>query len=272
MILTRLGNKRRMANKLYGLFPQHKIRIITFFGAGGDYFGMPKPKHCIANDLDSNVFNLFQVVSNQKEQLIEAFIKMPIHNDLFKYWKKNIEVEPVKKAIRFLFLSNFSYMGKMDTLAFKSRDETKDVFIKGIERTFETIKNVKFNNCDFRKFLNDISFVDIDYGKPSGERKSTFIYNDPPYLGTTDTYYDSEKWCNKDVCDLMDINISLNCKFAISEFDNDFVIQEAKRRNLNIINIGERQNMKNRRTEILITNYNLKQELTLFSNELNKHT
>jgi DNA adenine methylase len=41
----------------------------------------------------------------------------------------------------------------------------------------------------------------------------------------------------------------------MSEFDHPFILEQAKQRNLNVITIGERQNLKNRRTEILITNY-----------------
>jgi len=52
------------------------------------------------------------------------------------------------------------------------------------------------------------------------------------------------------------------CKFAMSEFDNEFILNQAKERNLNIIFIGERHNLKNKRTEILITNY--QKERTLF--------
>ncbi len=50
----------------------------------------------------------------------------------------------------------------------------------------------------------------------------------------------------------------------MSEFDNEFILNQAKERNLNVIIIGERQNLKNRRTEILVTNY--KKEPTLFDN------
>jgi DNA adenine methylase len=45
------------------------------------------------------------------------------------------------------------------------------------------------------------------------------------------------------------------CKWAMSEFDHPFILEQAKQRNLNVIIIGERQNLKNRRTEILVTNY-----------------
>jgi len=40
-----------------------------------------------------------------------------------------------------------------------------------------------------------------------------------------------------------------------SEFDHPFILEQARQRGLNIHVIGERQNMKNRRVEILVTNY-----------------
>ena len=46
----------------------------------------------------------------------------------------------------------------------------------------------------------------------------------------------------------------------MSEFDNEFILDQAKARGLNIIYIGERQNLKNRRTEVLITNYENRQQ------------
>ena len=46
----------------------------------------------------------------------------------------------------------------------------------------------------------------------------------------------------------------------MSEFDHPFILEQAKQRNLNVIIIGERQNLKNRRTEILVTNYSNSQQ------------
>ena len=104
MILRRLGNKKRIAHKIIAHFPQHKIYISPFFGAGGLFFQKPKSPYNIVNDLDSDVFNLFQVVMNQKEELEKAFYMMPIHSDLLNYWKENEETEPIKKALRFFVL------------------------------------------------------------------------------------------------------------------------------------------------------------------------
>ena len=84
-------------------------------------------------------------------------------------------------------------------------------------------------------------------------KEKTFIYADPPYLYTDNNYYNS--FTEQDSIDLYDSLQKTGCKWAMSEFDNEFILTQAKKRGLNIIYIGERKNINNRRTEILITNY-----------------
>ena len=257
-ILRRLGNKKKLAKKIQAYFPKHKIYIEPFFGAGGMFFNKPKAQYNIVNDLDSDVFNLFQVVMNQKEELEKAFYMMPIHSDLLEYWKTNQETDPIKKALRFLFLSNLTYLGKQDTLRYKLRDKSKKLFYDNIQSSFTKLEGVVFNNCDFRVFFKNLSFTDVDFGKKSNERKNTLIYCDPPYLSTTNTY--SDGFTQQDSLDLFDTLKQTKCKWAMSEFDHPFILQQAKQRGLNIIEIGERRSLKNRRTEILVTNYSNAQQ------------
>ena len=261
MILRRLGNKKKIAKKLQAYFPEHKIYIEPFFGAGGMFFNKPKAKYNIVNDLDSDVFNLFQVVMNQKEELEQAFYLMPIHSDLLEYWKKNKETDPIKKALRFLLMSNFTYMGEGSTIvlgASCSSQGKKINFNKEIDLCYKMLFNVQLSNKNFNKFFNSI-MLDDRSGK--GETNQTFIYSDPPYLGTKNNYSNSFK--ETDSSELFDSLQNTGCKFAYSEFDHPFILQQAKERNLNVHIIGERQNLKNRRVEILVTNYKLNQ-LTLF--------
>ena len=251
MILRRLGNKKKIAKEIQKYFPEHKIYIEPFFGAGGMFFNKPKAKYNIVNDLDSDVFNLFQVVMNQKEELEKAFYLMPIHSDLLEYWKQNKETDPIKKALRFLFLSNFTYMGKMDCLRIGARaGSNKNLFFENIKETLSLLFEVQFLNKDFRKFLTSIRWDDRG---TKGETNQTFIYSDPPYLQTDNNYSNSFK--ESDSFELFEALEKTGCKFAYSEFNNPFIIQQAKERNLNVHIIGERQNLKNRRTEILVTNY-----------------
>jgi DNA adenine methylase len=246
-ILRRLGNKSKIAKKIQEYFPPHKIYIEPFFGAGGMFFNKPKAKYNIVNDLDSDVFNLFQVVMNRKEELEKAFYMMPIHSDLLEYWKKNEETEPIKKALRFLFISNLTFFGYGATIQ-GGNGNTKESFYKNIDTTFKMLESIKFFNTNaidfiFKKVAYDDFNDIIDF----------FIYADPPYISTEDNY--SNSFTKEDSIDLFNCLQKTGCKFAMSEFNNPFILDQAKERNLNVITIGERQNLKNRRVEILITNY-----------------
>jgi DNA adenine methylase len=253
MILVRLGNKSKIAMEIQKYFPEHKIYIEPFFGAGGMYFNKPKSKYNILNDLDSEVFNLFQCVSNNKDELKRQFEEMPIHQDLWNYWKQNKETDPIKKAVRFMFYSNYGYMGKPQTLAF-GVNGFKNEFDKLLNKTNEYLFNTQFSNLCFREFFKVLGRIKEE------DIPQTMIYCDPPYLGTDDNYSHSFK--EQDASDLFDCLIETGCKFGYSEFDHPFILEQAKQRNLNVIVIGERQNLKNRRTEILVTNY--KKPLSLF--------
>lgn len=248
MILTRFGNKRRLAKDLYKHFPKHRMRIELFFGGGGAYFYMPQPKYAILNDLDDDVTNLYLVLLNHKDELKRQIELLPISQSLFNYWKVNRETDPMKKAIRFLLLSNFSYMGKGCILRL-GLDNAKKTLLKNIEPTFESLSNAKITNLDFRKVLKKISF-----SKGLNDKDEAFVYLDPVYLDTEHSYRVPD-WTEKDTIDCLDIMISCGIKCAMSEFSHPFVIKEAEARGLNIISIKERANIKNRKVEILITNY-----------------
>lgn len=243
LILRRLGNKKRIAKEIQSYFPDHKIYIEPFFGAGGMFFSKPKAKYNIVNDLDSDVFNLFQVVMNRKDELEKAFYMMPIHSDLLDYWKNNEETDPIMRAIRFLFLSNITIMGTGSGMRYGT-ENPKNVLYDNLDKTFELINDVQFSNRCFRKFFNILRDKNFD---------QSFIYCDPPYLGTNDNY--SNSFTESDSLDLFNCLEKTGCKWAMSEFDHPFILDQAKQRKLNVHIIGERQNLKNRRAEILITNY-----------------
>lgn len=252
MILRRLGNKSKIAADIQRHFPHHKIYMEPFFGAGGMFFNKPKAKYNFLNDLDSDVVNLFNVVNRNYDEFVRVFETMPIHQGLMDYWKDNKESDKIMQAIRFIFLSNFTFYGRGNTLRVASNN-SKDILLKNLDEVNKFIFDVHFANTDFRKFLKMYSFK-------NGEAQEAFIYCDPPYLETGDNY--SHSFTETDSNDLFNCLIETGCRFAMSEFNHPFILEQAKQRNLNVITIGERLNLKNRRTEILITNY--KNNPTLF--------
>lgn len=253
MILRRIGNKSLISKDLISYFPEHNIYIEPFFGAGGIFFNKPKVKYNIFNDLDSDVFNLFMVVINHKSELEDLFYKMPIHSDLLNYWRKNKEIDPIKKALRFLFLSNFTLFGKQDTIQ-GGTGNTKENFYNVIDKTYRMINDVKFFNTDFEVFLNK----KIAFGE-SAPINDCFIYADPPYIDTVETYSDQKnKWSSSNFIRLIDSLEKTKCRYAISELYNDWVVKYSKNRGLNIIEIREKRMLTRKTTslEILIINYN----------------
>ncbi|CAM4176598.1 MULTISPECIES: hypothetical protein [Flavobacterium] len=249
MILTRLGNKRKMKEHLYSYFPEHKMRIELFFGAGGSYFYLPEPKYSILNDLDDDVTNLYHVIKTDRKEFEKEILMMPITQNLIKYWKNNQESDPIKKALRFILLSNFTYLGKGDTLRL-GLDNTKRVLIKNIEPTFLKLQNTKITNDDFRNVIPKISF-----SKKLLTKKQSFVYLDPVYLDT-EHYYKVPKWTETDTLDCFKImqNSGINC--AMSEFDNEMILDFASDFKMKVNYLKNRTNIRNRRNEILITNYN----------------
>ena len=144
--------KKKIAEEIQKHFPKHTTYIEPFFGAGGMFFNKPKAKYNVVNDLDNDVFNLFQVLNDDYKELESAFYMMPVHSELLNYWKDNLETEPIKKALRFLFLSNLTFLGGGEQMRTRG-DNSKQLVLDKMKPTFDFLFGVNFSNSDFRKFL-----------------------------------------------------------------------------------------------------------------------
>jgi len=249
MILTRPGNKTKLAAKLESYFPVgYECYVEPFCGALGMYCHKKyKAKHNLLNDLDRDVWNLWDCMDKRAEELKDAWETVPFCEDLFNHWVKNKETDPIKAACRFIFLSNCSYLGKSDLILTQCFGNDIDRFPLAHKKTMEFIKGVKFYNKDAAKFVSSLV---LTYKDPA----RIFIYNDPPYLGTGDNY-STGKWDESALNRLYDALGEHPWKWALSEFSGGFAEAEAKKRGFWVHEIGERKNILNRRTEILITNY-----------------
>lgn len=246
MILTRLGSKRSLASKIQLYFPPHITYLEPFFGAGGMFFYKPKARHNFLNDIDSDVFNLFQVVMRKKDKLIEVLKQTPQSSDLFNYWVKNQESDDILKAVRFLILSNSSHMGLGHVMSLGSSNTIYEILNK-LEETQQLLFGSKFTNYDFRVF-----FKNIQFRHPEREIKESFVYCDPPYLGTLGYQTDFDE---KDSADLFEVLMDTGMNFAVSEYNHPFVLEQARKHHLTVNHVVNRISITKRKSEILITNY-----------------
>jgi DNA adenine methylase len=234
-------------------FHNHDTYIELFFGAGGLYFNKPKAEYNILNDISDNVINFWLVMQNdsQREILFDKIINTPYSQSIYKYFKKNKYEDNIMKALRFLYLTDYGIYGTEGSIKIDYKENCRQNLINKINKfNLDLIDKCTFVNMDFRDVIKSISIDD---------KSKCFIYADPPYLENSGRAYKMFK--KNDFIDLLEMLNNSKIKYAISEFDNPFILDTCK--DLNIITIGERLNVKNYRTEILITNYEV-DVLTLF--------
>lgn len=248
-MLRRLGCKKKLMPKLLDLFPARVGTFIDLFmGTGAVTFAMQERADFIfSNDSDAEVFNLFMVAKDRREELLDALAMMPVHNALFQYWRHAQEADPVWRAVRFLLLSNFGHLGGGETLRCRAGHD-RETLRRNIENLQDTLDKITFLCCDFREVLSRVGFCHPDREKPKA-----FIYADPPYLGTDHNY--ATGFTEQDAADLFRILTESGMRFAVSEFDHPIILHLADVYRLKVTVIGRRQTLKNRQTEILITNY-----------------
>lgn len=255
MILSRLGNKKKLASALIKHFPTHLVRIELFVGAGSSFFYTNVVQNAILNDLDNDVYNLYMVVKNQKNELIEAIKSLVIHQTLVDYWRVNHENDNLYKAVRFLLLSNFTLYSKARNLRF-GYSNPREMILKNISEMSHRLKNVVLMCEDFRNVIPKISFSTEGFSK-----NDAFVYLDPCYLDTKYNYK-VPKWSKSDTIDCFKLMKNCKIKCALSEFKSQVIMDLALSYGFNVILLKERRNIHNRKTEVLITNYN--KELLLF--------
>jgi DNA adenine methylase len=243
MLLRLQGNKQYIAKEIQRFFAPHDVYVEPFFGAGGMFFNKNRVPFNVVNDIDGDVFNLYQIVSTRKDELIDEMRLAPMHSDLLEHWKKNKETDPLKKALRFLFMNNYTLYSAGNTMRTKP-GFSKSTCLKEIDRTFHLLQDVHFFNKDFRVFIKSLA--------PSYAHRG-LIYADPPYIGS-DSY--NNNFTEQDSRDLFDALQASGYKWVMSEFDTPFILEEAQKRKLNVESVAKnRTNLKNKRSEILILNY-----------------
>jgi DNA adenine methylase len=250
MILSRMGNKKGIADKIIALFPPHKIWVEPFFGAGGMFFSKPLSKWSIVNDNDSEVFNFWMVCRDRRDEFRHALLEAPLSEELLDYWRANKETDPIMRAVRFIFLSNFTFRRTGVTFQFGPVNY-KQLVLDRLDATSERLRYVQFANRDFKDFFaKQVGKSDVD---------KMFIYCDPPYLETTDTYETS--FVYEDTKELFRLCIESGARFAISEFNHPKVLELATDNGLYINTIGERANLGKPSVEVLITSYQAQMSL-----------
>ena len=178
-IIPWLGGKRRLADRLLPMFPQHECYVEVFCGGAALYFlrQIPAPVEVI-NDINGDLVNLYRVVQHHMEEFVRQFKWAISSRQLFK-WQQETKPETltdIQRAARFYYLQHHAFGGKVNGQNYGTATTAPMINLCRIEESLSAahlrlngtnVENLSWQEC-MRRY----------------DRGHTFFYLDPPYWQT----------------------------------------------------------------------------------------
>ena len=239
-----------------------------FIGGGAVLFEL-QPKKAVINDVNGELINLYNVIKDDVELLIEDLKK---HENTPEYFYSIRELDRkkdkyenlsnVEKASRIVYLNKTCFNGLFRVNKagefnspfgkYKNPNIVDEVTLRAVSKYFNKA-DIKILNGDFEASLKGI-------------RKGAFVYLDPPYDPVSNsanfTGYDKggfnrdEQIRLKKLCDKLD---KKGVKFLLSNSATDFIKDLYKDYNIKIVKakraINSNGNARGEVDEVLVRNY-----------------
>lgn len=264
-----VGGKRQLISEIDKYLPSNYSTYYEPFLGGGAVLFHLQPHKAVVNDINEELINLYQVIKDNVEELIEDLKKHKNEPDYFykireldRDIQKYNELTPVERASRIHYLNKTCYNGLFRVNSqgqfnvpfgrYKNPNIVNETTLRAVSNYFNTA-NIIFKCCDFEEAVK-------------GCRKGSFIYFDPPYDPISDTSsftgYDkggfgkTEQKRLKDLCDNLN---KRGVKFLLSNSQTQFILDLYKDYRIEIVQakrtINSKGNKRGEVNEVLVMNY-----------------
>lgn len=220
------GGKYKLLKQIMPLFPQSiEGDFIDLFCGGCDVAINANAKRIIANDINKNIIDIYDIFKRESIEHILDYIQSVIetynlsitnaegYNQFREYYNRWDGKNPLDLFILICYSFNhqvrFNKEGKFNMPFGKDRSYFNDTLKKNLIAFHKAIheKNIVFTNKNF---------VELNFNKV---KPNDFIYCDPPYLITCATYNEQGGWNEGLECSLYTMLDEANlhgAKFALS--------------------------------------------------------
>jgi DNA adenine methylase len=269
-ILKWVGGKRQSIPAILKLLPStinSAIYIEPFIGAGALFFYL-QPKNAIINDFNPELINVYRVIKENPDELIEDLRKHKNERDYFYNIRKLDRTKnfgsltPVQKASRLIYLNKTCFNGlyrvnrsgefNVPYGRYRKPNIVNESALRAVSQYLNG-NRIQLKNTDFEEVLKRAD-------------KHCFFYLDPPYYPVSEssnfTGYIKGGWDREDQYRLKTACDDLNrrgIKFLLSNSATDFILGLYKDYKINTIksirainSIGDK---RGKIDEVLIRNY-----------------
>ena len=264
-----VGGKRQILDEIKKYVPQNISTYYEPFVGGGAVLFELQPNKAVVNDINADLINLYQVIKDNVDDLIEDLRK---HRNEEKYFYKvrerdrNKEVysslTPVEKASRIIFLNKTCYNGLFRVNRagefnspfgnYKNPNIVNEATLRAVG-SYLNKANVTFYCLDFEEVLK-------------GVKGGSFVYLDPPYdpVSSTASFtgYDKggfdrdEQVRLKNTCDMLN---KKGVKFLLSNSATEFITELYKDYKIEIVQakraINSNPDKRGEIDEVLVRNF-----------------
>ncbi|MFI8609521.1 DNA adenine methylase [Pseudomonas sp. NPDC077649] len=179
-IIPWIGGKRRLADRIFPLFPRHSCYVEPFAGGAALYFLRPVPAEVeVLNDINGDLVNLYRVVQHHLEEFVRQFKWALSSRQVFK-WLQETRPETltdIQRAARFYYLQQSAFGGRVDGQSYgTATTQPPGLNLLRIEEALSAA-HLRLSNT----YIEHLSWAECirRYDRPH-----TLFYCDPPYWQT----------------------------------------------------------------------------------------
>lgn len=260
------GGKRQLLRELLRHMPKKYGRFFEPFVGGGALFFAVKPEYGYISDINPELINVYEVVQNNVEELIESLKKHKNTEEYFyklrnadrteeyQYWSK------VEKASRLIYLNKTCFNG-----LYRMNSDGHFNVPYGFYKNPNIVDEQNLIACSTLLKKTDIALASFEAVEKKA-RKGDFAYFDPPYVPLNRTssftkYYKDDfdldaQFALRELCDRL---TSKGVFFMLSNSYTETVKELYKNYHVRTVRANRAINCKadgrGKINELIITNY-----------------
>ncbi len=269
-ILKWVGGKRQLLNEITPLIPKRITTYVEPFLGGGAVLFNLQPKKAIINDFNKDLINVYRVVRDSPQELLDILKKHDKYNCEDYYYEiraldrseNYTNMSNLEKAARIIYLNKTCYNGLFRVNQagqfnspygrYKNPNIVNEPVILAMSNYFKN-NNIKILEGDYRDALKNL-------------RKGAFVYFDPPYMpissSSSFTGYTENGFNEKDQIELKIECDKLNDRginFMLSNSAHPYIIELYKDYEITFVkarrSINSKGNKRGEINEVLVRNY-----------------